>query len=369
MLGVEDGHEGADHAINFNKFYPSNIPFEKIRNLYVVRHGRVMVDPTGKGRPYNCRCVAQEISRFKWQKLKQAGASIADGFEDPTEMLTGQTDDIPTVMPTTFAETPVDDLVACGVSPELAAKLDIPAEGEVGRIAFGYTEADGEAFRCQHCVHFKPDIPDRLGKCGLFECLHARDRRFNLLPDAGAHMVCRAFEQRRETHEERKVDEAEYLRDQASQFWAYRNRDAANKFAEQSMAESLGPAMHKLADVIERHHQPQPVPVVNVAAPVIHVPAPVVNVAAPEVNVAAPDVHVAAPVVNVQPPKVNVNVAAAKAPDVRVSVPPIKIPPAKVSVQPQITVNPKVVIPPRTRTKDVTYDSEGNVKRVVEKEE
>ena len=364
-LGIDDGREGDDHRPHFDQYYPSNVPFEKIRNMYVVRGGRVVTDPTGKGRPYNCRCVAQEISKYRWGKLKQAGARIAAGFDDPTEILEA----LPVEPPAKFAES-LDDLVACGVSPALAKDIDIPPDGEVSRSAFDYSESRGEAIRCQHCKHFQPEQVERLGTCGLYECLRVRDdRRYNLLPDVGAHMWCRAFEQKRETPEARNADEADYLRDQARQFWEHRERERANKFAEQNMAESLAPAMHKLADVIERHHQPQPAPVVNVAAPIINVPQPIVNVAAPEVKVAAPDVHVASPVVNIQPPKVQVKVEAARAPDVRVTVPPIKIPAPKVTVRPQIEVNPKVEIPPRKTTKEVQYDSSDRIMRVTETEQ
>lgn len=65
-LGIRDGRQGKDHEPHFDRYYPARVTFHEVR---------------GK-RVFSCRCTPQAISKWRWAKLKAAGARIADGYED-----------------------------------------------------------------------------------------------------------------------------------------------------------------------------------------------------------------------------------------------------------------------------------------------
>lgn len=65
-LGIRDGRQGTDHEPHFDKYYPARVTFHEVR---------------GK-RVFSCRCTPQAISKWRWAKLRAAGARIADGYED-----------------------------------------------------------------------------------------------------------------------------------------------------------------------------------------------------------------------------------------------------------------------------------------------
>lgn len=64
-LGIDDGRQGKDHEPHFNQYYPSSVDFTEVRGE----------------RLFNCRCAPQAIYKRDWQRLKEQGARIAEGWE------------------------------------------------------------------------------------------------------------------------------------------------------------------------------------------------------------------------------------------------------------------------------------------------
>jgi hypothetical protein len=66
-LGIKDGRQRPSHEVHFNKYYPNTIDFAEVRDH---------VDGTYSA--FNCRCVANPITKWTWAKLQAKGASIAN---------------------------------------------------------------------------------------------------------------------------------------------------------------------------------------------------------------------------------------------------------------------------------------------------
>jgi hypothetical protein len=81
-MGIRDGRQGADHEPHFDQYFPAAVSFAAVRDSLVVRDGRVVKAGEGEGRPFNCRCGAQEIDKWEWARLKRGGARIAEGYPD-----------------------------------------------------------------------------------------------------------------------------------------------------------------------------------------------------------------------------------------------------------------------------------------------
>lgn len=64
-----DSRSRPDHAARNGQFYPASASFTSVRG-------------TDAANVVNCRCSFAAVSKFKWRKLKAAGAKIADGFQD-----------------------------------------------------------------------------------------------------------------------------------------------------------------------------------------------------------------------------------------------------------------------------------------------
>ncbi len=85
-VGIRDGRQGADHEPHFDQYFPAAVAFAQVRDSLVVRDGRVVASGGGEGRPFNCRCTAQEVDKWEWARLRQAGARIAEGYPDVPAM-------------------------------------------------------------------------------------------------------------------------------------------------------------------------------------------------------------------------------------------------------------------------------------------
>jgi hypothetical protein len=64
-LGVRDGREGDDHRPHFDLYFPSSVPFTRVR-------GR---------RAFNCRCAQAPVAAFEWAELQARGVRLAPGYE------------------------------------------------------------------------------------------------------------------------------------------------------------------------------------------------------------------------------------------------------------------------------------------------
>lgn len=73
MANPDDSRTGEDHAPWIGKYFAADVPFAAVRNWFVVRDGKVVHDPTGRGRPYCCRCVPVPIYRRRWEELQRMG--------------------------------------------------------------------------------------------------------------------------------------------------------------------------------------------------------------------------------------------------------------------------------------------------------
>lgn len=69
----DDERSREAHAARNGKFYPSSVPFVQVRG-------------TGIEDAANCRCTFISISKWRWAKLKAAGAQIAEGYPDVPSM-------------------------------------------------------------------------------------------------------------------------------------------------------------------------------------------------------------------------------------------------------------------------------------------
>ena len=64
-----DTRSRPEHAERDGRYYPSSVPFTEVRGTDISEVA-------------NCRCVAIAIDRWEWQRLKETGAAIADGYPD-----------------------------------------------------------------------------------------------------------------------------------------------------------------------------------------------------------------------------------------------------------------------------------------------
>lgn len=64
-VGVRDGRQGADHEPHFDRYYPADVPFARVR---------------GK-RVFNCRCTFIPIDADEWQLLQARGATVSQFAE------------------------------------------------------------------------------------------------------------------------------------------------------------------------------------------------------------------------------------------------------------------------------------------------
>ena len=64
-----DSRSRPHHAARNGKYYPSSVPFVKVR-------GEGIEDAA------NDRCVQIPVDRWTWRELRAAGARIADGYPD-----------------------------------------------------------------------------------------------------------------------------------------------------------------------------------------------------------------------------------------------------------------------------------------------
>ena len=74
MSNPDDSRTGPDHAPWIRKYFAHYVPFAQVRNWFIVgKDGQVVHDHTGKGRPFNCRCVPIPIYKRRWKELAAQG--------------------------------------------------------------------------------------------------------------------------------------------------------------------------------------------------------------------------------------------------------------------------------------------------------
>lgn len=68
--GIADGRERQRHHVHFDRYYPSQVTFEEVRDSEL-----------GSFDGFSCRCTLIPIDKFTWAELQAGGAKIADGWE------------------------------------------------------------------------------------------------------------------------------------------------------------------------------------------------------------------------------------------------------------------------------------------------
>lgn len=72
-VNPSDSRSRPEHAARNGKYYPSSATFNEVRG-------------TEAKDTINCRCSFAAVSKYRWNKLKAAGARIADGYPDVPSM-------------------------------------------------------------------------------------------------------------------------------------------------------------------------------------------------------------------------------------------------------------------------------------------
>jgi len=88
-----DSRSRPEHKARDGHYYPSSVPFTQVRGT----------DPADV---CNCRCTFIPITRRKWQKLRDQGARIADGYADPLGQVQAPAPAPAAPRPPAWAETP-----------------------------------------------------------------------------------------------------------------------------------------------------------------------------------------------------------------------------------------------------------------------
>lgn len=73
-VGIADGRQRPAHQVHFDRYYPSTVPFAKVRDSVA-----------GKFDGFQCRCDMIPVYISEWVELRKGGARMAPGYADPVD--------------------------------------------------------------------------------------------------------------------------------------------------------------------------------------------------------------------------------------------------------------------------------------------